>query len=331
MPPEAPEVVATETPAAPPAPPAPPPAPDAGEAPVKTDAEILAEATIEEPGAAAETQAAPAASLDPKAERLRRATEAAEKAKRDWRAKSGARQTERQMQQALAERETELARVRGEAAAQRELIEAAQRDPLGFLQRMGLTADKVAKRAVEDGTPEAKIARLSAELEELKNGQAAKERAAADAAQQAQHAAHYAEQQGVFLRIASDEEKYPTLALHAKTRGPALFREAVDVAREAMRRSRGTYNPTARDVAKYLESTYAAIRGEAQPTSGPSKSGTTNPEPNGSATKTSGAKPSRTLTNSSASQKGTLPPDSSNWSDEQWKAHAMEQARVAGG
>lgn len=268
-----------------------------------------------------------------KTDKLAKARAAASKANRVWQERN-ALQAEAQRRHQEAQRYNQIAQAEAQRsqALQRELD--ALRDPtqaLAHLEKVGLDAKTLTERALQLGSPEAK---LRAELEEVVNARVSAveqryeaelkrihgEREASQRAQ-AERAAH---QQ--FLAEASDAEHFPAVAhilSQGEEWGPSLIAEAMRVLEQAYQKNGQQY--TNREVLAYLDDKYAKIVSpSSKPKDGASRSnGGLDPkkDTNGSGTaETKEAGAPRTLTNKMTQQKGTLPADYDNLPPAEQKA-----------
>jgi len=213
-------------------------------------------------------QKAPAQAAPPPEEARRdRVARAVEAVKAGWRQKKDARAAERR---AAEERDRAVAQASQLAAQNRQMQEVLQRlrqDPLRALEERGATPDAVNQRLVEEASPEGKIARLERELREFQRKQAEREERDRQAAQQQAQARTREETTQAYLRLVSDDKKYPALSRQAKEMPSALIAATLDVARTLYQRTGLRY--TDAEIADYLESFYGgAPAGATQGTTG---------------------------------------------------------------
>lgn len=248
-------------------------------------------------------------------------------------------------QQEAAARTQEVERLRQERDERDARLRRIESDPLSYLRdERRLPADELARRAVEDADPAARVHRLEAELRTIKDRDAQRERDAAEREQRAQQEAEHArvsawqrqqqeQAQRAFIRKASDETAYPTLAAHAAERPRAILREAMEIIEEAANQSAardrfgdpipGTGHVYSDEEAlEYLEAVYAKAAGKSPNGNGASDSkrnaaAVTQSGP-GSRETTQAGKP-RTLSGKDAGQQTQVPPNFDDLSDAEQK------------
>lgn len=298
-----------ETPATPPA-----------EAPPANDNDTPAEPKEAEKADAKDKKDEPA---PPVLSKLERAKAAAEKAKRDHAARVKLQQAQAQQSRMLAERERELAQLREERARMAAQLEKADKDPLGYLREKGTTADVLARRAIEDASPDAKMRRLEEMVAAEREARIKAEQAREEQARQAQQQAAISAARDAFVKKAGDVEKYPSLARHAEVRPQGIIREAEEILADAYKKTGMTYSDD--EVLEYLESVYSKAHGSPSAKAGATKAATETRNGAGAQETTTAGKP-RTLT-AAASQKGALPPDWDELSDAEQKKAMAEMYR----
>lgn len=287
------------------------------------------EAPAESPEAAdAEAEAAAIAATKTAEEtkaKLARARAVADKALKE-------RAERRQLEQAIRasqEREqsahAELARERAAREAAESRWNKVKSEPLSFFEEAGIPASDVAKRAIEENTPESRIAKVEADL---KAQYAALEKRIADQQAKEQQAAQEAAMnraRETFVREASDPAKYPALARYASAAPRDLLREAETIMQTAARAGH-TYSDA--EIQSYLDEKYAKIFSPSDQKSGTATSNATpieTPIGPGTPAKTAAGIP-RTLTNK-ANTRGTAPASFDDLDDLEQKRLMAEQLR----
>jgi chromosome segregation ATPase len=173
--------------------------------------ELVAEANPEDAAATADQDSV---ATQRREARVKELAELARAGREKWQAKQAERQQRGEVDRMKAEVEAERAKI----AADKAKLDAAVKDPLKFLEAMGLPPEELAKQVIRRGDPTAQTEALRAELEEFKRQQ--REAAEADAKARREHqdnerraAAHMAARNAEtqFVRMASDVNKYPAL------------------------------------------------------------------------------------------------------------------------
>lgn len=200
-------------------------APDAGapEAPKPTAA--VEEKAGSEPAKTEGSEQAPAAEKTPdekaaeeaaarRAARVKELSELARSGREKWQA----REAQKQRSGEFEKRQAELEARAKEIEAQKAKLEAATKDPFKFLESLGVPPEELAKRVIKRGDPLSQAEELRAELESMRREIADRETAAQKAQQereererQASIAAQRRQAEAAFVRLASDESKFPSL------------------------------------------------------------------------------------------------------------------------
>lgn len=226
----------------------PKPKDEATEEPKKDD---VAEPEKEEPEAPAEP-AKPEGPLGAARASLARRTAKFETERAASRAEMAARE------QHIQQRETSLRAQETTIQHAQSVIESAKRDPLGFLSQLGITAELLNRRILNDGKPSAEE---TAEVA-LREARAMKEEARRDreataqAQQRAQQAANVQAAEQSFVKEAQSKALYPTLNA-ANEKGEPLFTAdelvaaGYEVARLAKAKTGRTYSDA--QILEYLE------------------------------------------------------------------------------
>lgn len=149
-----------------------------------------------------------------RAARAKELSELARSGREKWQARQAEKQQRGEVERLKAEVEAERSRI----AAEKAKLEAAAKDPLKFLESLGLPPEELAKQVIRRGDPLHKTEELAAQFEEFKRQQ----REAADADAKARAAQQERDRQAAqivqarqaeaqFVRMASDQDKYPSL------------------------------------------------------------------------------------------------------------------------
>ena len=258
-------------------------------------------------------------------DRMARAKAAAERMASQRRAQEQANREAAQARYALQQREQEYARLRQDYERQQQQLQQFENDPLTYLRDVRkLPADELARRAVEDADPEARMKRMQEKLDAFETRERDREKRYAEERAAAQQQAVMRQAEAAFLEKAKDLEAYPNIALHAEHRPRALVREALEIIEEAYKRTGIHYSDE--EALEYLESLYSKTskRNETESKSNASASVTQNGA-GAQATKTAG-KP-RTLSGKDAAQSSALPPNFDELSDQEQKRLMAEMYR----
>lgn len=281
----------------------------------------------------------------PKPSHLERAKAAAERERKA----QVLRRQEQVERQRLAQERAELERQLAQERAAREqfvseyrqlqaLLEEQKKDPLAVLEKLGVPADVIAKRALEANTPDAKIAKLEQLVLEERDArtrlekQREEERQAREEAQRRQEvSARAAAAHQAFIQAAANEEKYPHLAAHAAVRPRALLIEATAIVQDAYDRTGIAYEDE--DVLEFLEQQYAHAAEKAatrptkkDPVAESKESKTEKTSGSGNQEKKTAGEP-RTLTNDATAVRGSLPANFDELSDPEQKALMADMLR----
>jgi hypothetical protein len=149
--------------------------------------------------------------------RARRTAELAELA-RTGREKWQQSQAEKRERSELAKARADIEAERKQIAAEKERIALADKDPFKYLETRGVPPEELAKRVLRRGDPAAQAEELRAELESYKKSETERReqeeksrKEQAEQFQRQQQALTQRQAEAAFVRMASDEAKYPAL------------------------------------------------------------------------------------------------------------------------
>lgn len=224
-----------------------------------------------------------------------------------WQERRRLREERARLESQSSARERELAELRG-------FRDRFTRDPLTLAEEHGLTAERLAQRVIQRGSPEEKFAQLQSEIESLRRERAEAEKKAADSQWMASRRA--AEDQFVDA-VAKNATKYPEISLLDRDE---LLEKAHSIAKkalaEAQRRGIQGYRVDTSELADALERQESARQKRLQErrtgravekTSEPAEATGTKGEKSGNGLRGDQAGTPRTLTNGHAAQKGSKP------------------------
>lgn len=206
------------------------------------------------------------------------------------------------MQQEIARRDADLARMRQHtanleaqarrgAAFEREMMQ----DPIKALQDRNVTPEMLAQKVMLAGTPEEKFALLQQQVKAQQDRADALERNAAAERSRAQHSANLVAAEKTFVELATNAEKYPNLVGHPRQAILAMGKQIAQEAIAKYKRDYGTddFKPTDRQILGYMNRLYTKEATETVTPATPSKaaakpSGKASPKPASPRTMTSG-------------------------------------------
>lgn len=286
----------------------------------KTVLDGAAEGATEETAATEEVAAKPAPGAAEDVDRLERAAKAAAKAREGSRRyaetqRQLAEQAEQQRIQAgrLQQAARDAEQLRQENAAHREREQAMLRDPYATLKKAGATDVEIARRALQENTPEAVTARLEERLTASENRARDLERSIREERAAAQAATVAAAAESAFYAEAKNVEAYPELAIRSPNAQLVAARAAL-----AQIRSNGhdTAHFTNEQIAKAADLWLAPVEGAVKK---PVAAAPVAAKP--AAKPTSG----KTLTNAAAAVKTTATAAWDSLTNEQQFAHLAAQ------
>lgn len=177
--------------------------------PVKEEPVVAEEtAAVEEPPT--EGEAAAAAPVD---EALERATKAAAKAREGSRRFKETQEQLRITAQREQQHAQEVERLRRETAAARQREEALLKDPYRALKERGMTDEQLARRAMQENSPEALVLRVQEELQAERAARQALETRLAEEREAVRAQAVKQQAEAAFFEAAKDAEAFPELAI----------------------------------------------------------------------------------------------------------------------
>jgi hypothetical protein len=197
--------------------------------------------------------------------------------------------------------QAEVQALRAQAQQATQTLEAIKRDPLAVLKQLGIKNDELYRRAAQEGTPEARIEALAAQLEAERKARIALETQTATEKEQVQ----YKRIEQDFVTRSKDAALYPALA---STPSAILLAAGTKLAIDARKRTGHDYSNS--EILSGLNKIYAAHQ---------ASTGATRKEvPQASDSPSTGSQaranpsPSRTISNALASRSFTQP---SNFDD----------------
>jgi hypothetical protein len=273
----------------------------------------------------------------PEKTKLQKAQEVAERVKARARQRRSDREGRMVAEQRAMQLEQQVASERARADRNDGIVQELETDFLGAARKRGIPQKAISQAAIEDTSPEGRIARLEAELrtERQARSQWQEEQRAAQEQSQVM-AARQAAYREMTTEADGGDPIYPHLAAHARVRPDALLREAEHVVQQALARGyrgkdgRGLTNA---EVLEYLEFQYAQAAGKAGPSKGnggPAKpgGGGNGAAPSGANGGGPGGPGAKTLT-SRSNEKAALPASFDDLDPDQQLAVMARQLRAA--
>lgn len=287
----------------------------------KLEAEVKAEAEKRE----AEEKAKAEAIRKEKFEKAKRTAEKEQKRVAEMRRmQMEARRADLERQQYAQQ----MAQERAERERLQREFEALKADPLAAMEKLGVPAEAIAKRALQDSTPESKMEKMLREIEERQAALDKREQERAAAEEAARQRAEEERAQNDFLKAASNAEQFPALSILIEEDAAGVVREAKAILNEAFRREGVWYSDA--EVRAFMEKKYSRLMTPKQKEAALNTSNVTKaPETNlgtGTPVKPAAGKP-QTLT-SRANTRAATPPSFDDLSDEEQKKVLAEQLRA---
>lgn len=221
-----------------------------------------------------------------------------------------------------------------EAAKDRELHELRtfrqhfQNDPLALAEAHGLTAEQLARRVIQRGSPDEKFEALQREIASLKEQREEEhKRLATMTWERTKRAA-----EDEFLTAAKSADKCPTISKMAEKNPKLLLRMAHELARDAVEELRRQGKPVKVSPQKLAEALerefadgFASGTADLERTAG---SSATKGEANGHGLRGDKAGTPRTLTNGHATERGSKPASFDDLPDKEQNKRLLAQYRI---